>query len=328
VFPLIIALQLAAGSSHLASAETACYQLDYTGCLAALQKAKAEPGNSRTALLRILELEGVTAAQLKQVMRAQDALRTLFLLDRDHKFTASYSPRVNTEILEAKAWAKASGQLVVTATEPGVKEGAVESLGLTVEHNPLGLARSIRVHQRTPGGKATVDNLPIGSGRLSIPAKGPAVEWWAEVIGANDAVLLELGSRDSPLVARAPEPVVTHSDDAPVKHELLPEQPVERLEAAPEPRGPRFRPAAWTTLALGAVFVGVGAFFAFSASSERNQLEHPMLDANGLVVGRTQLQTQDLDTRMQRDAWLANGLLFAGAAVGVAAITLFILGSR
>src|SRR5687767_12432710 len=127
---LALVALLTVGSANLEAAEKACFELDYAGCLEALQKAKAETGNSRAALLRILELEGVTAAQLKQVMRSQDALRMLFLVDPSHKFGANYAPRVNTQILEARSWARASGALEVTAAEPETKDGALVALAL------------------------------------------------------------------------------------------------------------------------------------------------------------------------------------------------------
>ncbi|MBK7859380.1 MAG: hypothetical protein IPJ65_12310 [Archangiaceae bacterium] len=319
---LLATLHLAAaasgGATQLSAAEAACYQLDYAGCLELLQKAKAEPNNSRATLLRILELEGVTAAQLKQPMRAQDALRTLFLLDRDHKLTGNYAPRVNTEILEAKAWARANGVLELTTEAPKLGPTAVESLGVTLAKNPLGIARAVKVYQRAPGAQAKVTELKADPTAHRVAAKGAVIEWWVQVLGANDAVLLEVGSEQAPLIAKVEAQVVV---EAPVARAV---EPVVSLDEAPP--GPRFRPAAWTLVALGAVSAGVGVYFAASTAGARSQLENPMRNADGWVTNRTQVQAMALESSMRRDAWVANGLFAAAGALALTGLILFIAG--
>ncbi len=327
---LIVSLQLtAAPGGALADAEARYYEMNYKGTLEALERAKAEKGATRAALLRMLELEGVTAAQLKQAPRAQEALRRLFVLDPEHKFPASYAPKVNTQILEARGWAKNTGALSVTAAEPTLRTGAVDAVGLVVTANPLGLAQAARFHTRAVGREWSTTGVGLGAGPVMVPTEGAVVEWWAEVLGANEAVLLELGAEKTPLVARAPEPAPVAKAPPPepvrAQPELTPKEPPAAVVA--EPAGPRFRPAAWVTVLLGVASVGAGSYFAVSSSGARSRLEHPMLDGNGVVTGRTQAQAQALNAQMQRDAWLANGLLTAGVVLAVVGIVLFVVGS-
>ncbi|MBL8950546.1 MAG: hypothetical protein JNK82_07195 [Myxococcaceae bacterium] len=326
---LLLTLQLtAAPGGTLADAEAAYYQMNFKGTLEAVERAKAVKGNSRATTLRLLELEGVTAAQLKQVPRAQEALRRLFLIDPEHKFASSFAPKVNTQILEARGWAKSQGPLQVTAAEPVMRPGAVESVGIVVGANPLGVALAARFHTRAPGGEWSTTGVGLGAGKVTVPTEGPVVEWWAEVLGANDAVLVEIGTEGAALVARAPEPPRVVKQ-APVEPTLTPQPPLETapVAATVEAPGPRYRPGAWVTLLAGLASAGVGTYFGVSSLSARSQLENPMLDGSGLVTGRTQAQAQALNGQMQRDAWLANSLIGVGAALVVVGIVLFIAGS-
>jgi hypothetical protein len=330
---LLLTLHTAATpGKHLTTAETACYQMKYAACLEALQRARVEPGNSRATLLRILELEGLTAAQLKQVARAQDALRRLFVLEGEHRFAGSYAPRVNTQILEARGWARAAGALRVSTHEPNAQPGRVTALIIELDNDPLGLVRVLRVHHRARG-ETKVTELSATRGRQEVPVDEPgaAVEWWVEAVGEYEAVLLELGTPAEPLVARAPEPPrpVLPEARAPAEPPATAALSTVTQATSPDsaPSLPRFRAAAWTTSLTGVALVGVGAYFAFATAAARAQLERPVLDGSGVVVELTQSQAQALEATMQRDAWLANVLLAAGGALVVTGFTLFVVGS-
>src|SRR4051812_3047044 len=74
----------------------------YTEARAAMAKARAAKGLDRATLLRILEVEGVSAAQQRKSAPAEAAFRELIVLDPDHVLEAEYAPRVMTPFFEAR----------------------------------------------------------------------------------------------------------------------------------------------------------------------------------------------------------------------------------
>jgi hypothetical protein len=326
VLTLVLAASLSSSPapSPLADAEAQYFQMNYKGTLDALAKVKPQKDLPRAMLLRMLELEGLTAAHLKLTARAQEALRRLFVLDPEHAF-GSFAPRVNTQLLEARGWAKAQGALTAAAAEPKTRPGAVEAIGVVVTKDPLALVMAVRFHTREAGGAWQASLAPLMSGAATVTTGSETVEWWAQVLGGNDAVLLELGDASHPLVTQAPP---------------LPEPARPLVERGPAPSEPvtltpgtvevglasrRARVGPWVTLGAGALAAGLGAGFGLSTANARARLDRPVLDADGVVVGLSQAEAQRLHGQMQRDAWVANVGLGLGVALAITALVWLLL---
>jgi hypothetical protein len=325
VLALVLAVSLSSSPalSPLADAEAQYFQMNYKGTLDALAKVKPQKDLPRAVLLRMLELEGLTAAHLKLTARAQEALRRLFVLDPEHAF-GSFAPRVNTQLLEARGWAKAQGALTATPAEPATRLGAVEAVGVVVRKDPLALVVSVRFHTRDAGGTWQASLVPLSGGSATVPTTGERVEWWAQVLGGNDAVLLELGEATRPLVTQAPaaaEPARPLVERTPPTVDVVTAPPA--LEAASAPRRPSLGP--WVTLGAGALAAGVGAVFGLNAASARARLDRPVLDADDVVMGLTQTEAKRLHDQMQLDAWVANVSFGVGVALAVTALVWLLL---
>jgi hypothetical protein len=201
---MVAPLLLGAGSKDdmLGSAEKLCGQLKYAACLDALDKATLVEGRSRATTVRLLELQGLTAAALNQPARATAAFHQLFLIDPAHQFPTSYSPRVNTQILEARSWAREKGPLSAAASDSG--DGDNRTLEVRVENDPTSIARDVRIHARAKDGEWLEQTARRDGSVFSVTIAASSVEWWAEVMGDRAAVLVELGSARDPMTSHAP----------------------------------------------------------------------------------------------------------------------------
>ncbi|MFZ5442101.1 MAG: hypothetical protein ACOZQL_18990 [Myxococcota bacterium] len=319
---LMLALT-AAPQDWLATAEKQCFELKYADCLESLERAWVKEGNSRLAVIRILELTGVTAAQLKQASRSQQGLRRLFLIDFDHQFNAKFAPRVNTQILEAKSWAASAKPLAWAAQEPVISNRRVTSLGVKVTNDPLTMAVSARFNLRTPGAAWTTVEVPLADGAATTAVNASEVDWWVELLSASRGVLSELGSASRPMAARVPAPPPELTPRADVTSSV----PAAPVGVTLVESGPRFRPAAWVLTVAGVLSVGAGVLFGVMSAQARSALINPTRDANGVIQNQTQVQATALNAQLQRDALLSTGLFIGGGVALAGGVTLFVVGS-
>ncbi|MFT3712243.1 MAG: hypothetical protein QM817_31750 [Archangium sp.] len=320
----------AAPADWLAVAEKQCFEMQYPKCLDSLERAWVREGNSREQVIRILELTGVTAAQVKQNARSQEGLRRLFLIDFAHTFTGRFAPRVNTQILEAKSWVGQVRPLAWSAAPAELAGEHVRAVSIRITNDPMNLGTLVRFHTRADGGEWKVNEVTVENSAARLDVDAGELEWWAELLTGNRGVLMPaMGSEASPQRERATKaPVVAKTvptDD--VAKKPGPVAAVENLKQPAPSAGPRFRPAAWVMTVTGALAVGAGVTFGVMSSSARQQLMMPVLDSAGVVQNQTQAEAYATNARMQRDAILAMALSIGGGVVLATGVTLFIVGS-
>lgn len=319
----------AAPADWLAVAEKQCFEMQYPKCLDSLERAWVREGNTREQVIRILELTGVTAAQVKQNARSQEGLRRLFLIDFAHNFNVRFAPRVNTQILEAKSWVGQVRPLAWSAAPAELMGERVRLISIRVTNDPMNLGAMVRFHTRIDGGEWRTSEVTVENSVARLALDAGEVDWWAELMTGNRGVLMPgMGSEASPQRERAAKAVVVAA-----------KPPVEAVEPAPVPAavenlkrpapsaGPRFRPAAWVLTVTGALAVGAGVTFGVMSSSARQQLMMPVLDSSGVVQNQTQAEAFATNARMQRDAILAMAMGIGGGVLLATGVTLFIVGS-
>lgn len=308
-----------AENAELAKAELFLGQLKYADADRALAAALQVPGNDRPTLLRILELSGTVAATLRQPERANTYFRRLLVLDPSFKLSGESTPRVSTAFLEAKGWVAERQPLTFTALPPVVVGGNVERIEVQVTSDPLGMAKNVRFHLRPLEGTWAPQHSPLEGKLARALVAAPAVEWWAELLGENDAVLAELGLPGQPMAATAkvaPPPIP-------------PAPPPQVSGPLPTSEGsPGLRVAAIASWVGAAAAIGTGAYFGSRSASGRRQLEGVARDEDGAVTGLTQVQAIALEKRVKSDAVAANVFLGTAAGLAVAGGVFWWLGNR
>lgn len=322
----VLLATLAAGTSgnaQLDRAEKLCDELQFAACLSALDAAWAVEENPRPTVLRILELQGITAASLGQQPRAQAALRQLFVIAPDHPVRRDYAPRVMTQVFEARAWANSKGALQLEELTPEIDGGLIRSVGVRVASDPLTMVRGVRLHLRAGAGEWATQLVPLSGDHAKAPAAVRELAWFAEVLGERNRVLATIGDAKDPRVARAAPEAVAESA-SPVADAAA---PAAANVAANTSSSPGFyRPASYVLGGLAVLSVAGGTYFGLSANEARTRLAAPTLNEQGRVTGLTQLEADSLNKTMQRDATLANGLFVAGGILAGAGVTFFLLG--
>lgn len=314
----------------LPKAEKAFADLKYADADKALDQVLAAPGNERATLLRALELSGIVSAILNQPAKARDRFRTLVSLDPDHRLPGDFPPRVTTPFAEAKTWLVSHPPLSAEGSARPKPGGA--AMVVTVKSDPLGLARKVRFTLRPKGGlEARGEAVPLEKGQAAAEAKGPA-DWWAEVLGERDAILLAVGSERAPLGAQpapeAPPPIAKAEPKPEPKVEARPKLPpppaiAEAGRVAPERPVSTARIASYTAAGAGVAALGVGGFFGWRASDARSQIDGAARNGKGEITGLTQKQAYELDAAAQRDARIANSLFIAGGLLAAGGAALF-----
>jgi hypothetical protein len=296
-----------ADDAHLAAAEKAVQELKLNEAASELELASRVEGNSRATVLRILELQGVVAASLRQTKRAETYFRELLALEPSHALSTDYAPRVATPFFEAKGWIAAHGSLRADAGPPVLEGAEVAALRVMVATDPLKAARRVRFHVRAPGGEWTAAAVPLRSGAAEAPVTGARVEWWAEVLGENQAQLLLLGSEDAPLAAAAsPAPTLVPP--------LQPPPPTVQATLAAPSRA-AYRPLAYSLLGAGVAAGAVGVVCGYQSSHDLALVNGAQRDASGTVVGMSQRRAFDLESHAKTEAVLGNSLMGGGAAL-------------
>ncbi|HEX4620924.1 MAG TPA: hypothetical protein VH208_05085 [Myxococcaceae bacterium] len=304
------ALDALADDAHLAAAERAAQELRLNDAASELELASRVEGNSRATVLRILELQGVVAASLRQAKRAETYFRQLLALDPSHALSTDYAPRVATPFFEAKSWVAVHGSLRAEARPPVLDGAAVTALRVTVSTDPLKAARRVRFHLRSLGGEWTAAVVPLESGAAEAPTKGARVDWWAEVLGENQAQLFLLGTEEAPLAAATPPPPPREEAAA----TLLPPPPIASASAR-VPAAPAYRPLSYVLMGLGVAAGATGVVCGYQSSHDLALINDASRDPSGTVVGMTQRRAFDLASHARTEARWGNSLMGAGAGL-------------
>ena len=312
---IIAGLTAATPAPQLAVAEDLVAQVRYADAEKALVIARAQPDNSRETLLRILELQGIVAATLGQPPKARTFFQMMLLLDPSHKLPEGQPPRVKTPFYEAKGMASEGSQMTFTTSSDSGPDGSHFHAQLSAD--PLSLAKKVRFHQREDAGGWSDQVAPLTAGTASVVGGLGHLEWWAELLGDQDATLLIAGSPEKPFVDGVSRATVA-----------LPVAATPEVVAPPPPA--RSSPSRVTppVIALfggavaataGGVIVGVLSRGALS------QVDGAMTDGNGVVTGITQRQAASLRDTAKTDAIVANVCFGAAIALAGAGTAVFFL---
>src|SRR4051812_45956218 len=143
---LVLGAAPAAENAELKKGEELFSQYKYPEARAAMAKARLVKGLDRASLLRILEVQGISAAQQRQAAPAQSAFKELLYLAPEHQLDAEYAPRVMTPYFEAKRLVTESGGALELRPSPAqTSRDRVETIGVAVS-DPLAMGKSVRFH--------------------------------------------------------------------------------------------------------------------------------------------------------------------------------------
>ncbi|MFZ5470563.1 MAG: hypothetical protein ACOZIN_14095 [Myxococcota bacterium] len=286
--------------------ESLLANLHYTEAERATELRLLQPNLSRSELLRLLELQGVIAGTLSKPQKAVAAFRALLALAPDKEVTG-YAPRITTPFFEAKAWLTSHPPLELSAVPAADQPSAIDEVVVEVKNDALQLARAVRFHLRAPGGEWVEQVHRLSAeGFARAPVAGLSeVEWFSELLGERHAVLLELGSAQSPLRAKAVVPRA-------LSPELTTASPHERGSTSAS-----VRLAGYGCAALATVTLGAGGWLGIRSNSTRADLRRRLdqTDASGVVTGISQKEAVEMRAQADGNAAAANILLAAGTAL-------------
>ncbi|MBL8953185.1 MAG: hypothetical protein JNK82_20575 [Myxococcaceae bacterium] len=172
----------------------------YEAAARALEQAWRQSGNRRETVLRILELQGVVYAQLGQEAKSLAAFQQLIALDPKRELSGKYSAKVTKPFSGAQAWAADNPSLELTAEAAAVDpNGKVLQIAVKVKSDALKLAKKVRFTSRPDGGKWAEQVVEVQGAYASAGTDADGLEWWAELLGERDMVLLTVGSAKAPV---------------------------------------------------------------------------------------------------------------------------------
>ncbi len=291
-------------------------ELNYKQAAPLLDAAWKRSGNDRAQVLKILELQGLVAATLNNAAKATGYFQQLLSLDPEHKLSGDYPPRVMTPYYEARGRVSDKGALEFKAGKAALVGGRVIQLAVDVS-DPTKLAKRVRFHLRPDGGPWSDATVELAGKHAAMSTDAKRVEWWAELLSDNEAVLALAGDVGAPLQeGQAELPVVAAPIPPP------PPPPVEEHQAGGG-SWPAGRWAGVGVAAAGVAGVAVGVVEGLQANSLRNQVNNATLDASGHVNGLTQAKAYQLDSEQRTAALVANICLVGGGVLAAAGVTLF-----
>ncbi|MFT3712256.1 MAG: hypothetical protein QM817_31815 [Archangium sp.] len=319
LFVCVVAATLAVAPPELKNAEGLMAKYKYAEAQAQLKKARAAKGLDRASLLRILELQGIAAGQQRQAGPATQAFSELLTLDPGHKLAEEFAPRVMTPFFEAGQAVNEAGALELKAAAVSASNGRLTALNVEVPKDALKLVRSLVFHIsiNAPWSTRTV---PLEGGKASTPVDATEVQWWAELLGENDAQLVVLGSESNPLVATPPAPMVSATAPPPLPPSA---EPVVTKSAS---SGGAVRTASFFVMGGAVVAAGVGAFFGVRSSTALGSITGATRDDQGRITSLTEREAAARGAQAASDGLIANILFVSAGVVAAAGIVMFIVG--
>ncbi len=308
-----------------------------------VQKALAEPGNDYESFLTLLELKGVIAAMTstkKEDHKADyhDAFGKLLSLDPDRRLKGKWPKKAQQAFAEVQR--KPPAPLEIETSTASQANGKISEIAIGLKGDPLHLAKTVVFNWRTVGAKWKTKPVPAATGRVAAKVEGGKIEWYATVLGENDAELGHLASSEIPMVDKAigavADPVPADDDFGKKKKsdaeaaKLTPKEKTETPATEVEVEKPSHTTwkstAGYVAAGLGIVGIGVGSVFGVMSNGARSSFTTGIgkVDASGSVTGITRAQALQYQSTAQSDALLANlmwgiggGLLLVGIVLKV-----------
>lgn len=305
-------------------------------------KALAEPGNDYESFLTLLELKGVIAAMTatkKEDNKAEykDAFGKMLSLDPDRRLKGKWPKKAQQAFAEVQR--KPPAPLEIETSTATQANGKVQEIAIGLKGDPLHLAKTVVFNWRTVGAKWKTKPVPAVTGRVAAKVEGGKIEWYATVLGENDAELGHLASSEIPMVDKAigavADPVPADDDFGKKKKgndaqatNLTPQEKTETPATEVEVEKPSHTtwksPAGYLAAGLGIVGIGVGSVFGVMSNGARSSFTGAKADSMGTITGITRAQALQYQSTAQSDALLANlmwgiggGLLLVGIVLKV-----------
>lgn len=304
-----LALVVALGAAPLEEAVQQVKSLEFARAARTLKQAEKASGLTRDEVLQYYELKGVVSASLGDHEGAKSAFLVLLTLDPAFKFSAKVGPKISTPFFEARSLAR----------EQPLRLGFQEVTGARVVRfslaAPSGLVRSVRVSVTEDGVARTFELPPTPA--LEVKTHGARVLAKVALLGERRWVL----TTEETVELGAPVVAVGKPVDVPISPPPAP--PLEPREAPVEVKlssaEPRFRPAAFTLIALGGVALTAAVVFGVLSSAARTSFASD--------VALTRVDALALNERAQTTALLANLGFGSAAALLATGVLVFFLGS-
>lgn len=321
---LLSSLAWAQKNPALEKAQLLLGQRKYAEALKALEAAERKGGMDRESYLTLLESKGLALASTNKPDKAEEAFRSVLILDPKRELSGKYSGAVGTPITAAIAWARQNGALELVALEPGVAEGKVKQLTFAVKNDPLKLVKAVTFYLRVDGGAWKPQPGALTNGAATLDVDTAAVDWWAETQDGNGNQVAFLASALRPVKSAAPAVVATQAP-APeaVKPVLTPAPKPEPVAVVSEPvaSGSPLRTVGYVVGGVGLASLAAGVVLGLSYSSERAAIKDAL--ANGSA---TQASLYERDQAAIRTAFIANTLVIAGSALAAGGVVLWLVG--
>lgn len=313
---LLAAVASGAPNPKIGEARKQFEDLDFEKAARTLAAAEATPGNDHEQVLEILQLQGIVFGTMNKEAKARDAFRELLTLSPDFKLEGNHPPRVRTPFYEAKEWVDTNLPLQL---EPrAMFDTTVTALTLLVKKDTLRLAKGARfLIDEGPEPKSRDVAFVAGVAKVELDA--PRVGWRVQVLGAKEAVLLELG----PFThqgSRAPAVATTTTTTAP-------KEPSAPTASATAKGGGWMRPASYGALGAGAVALGVAVVFGVMANEARAKVTGATTNEAGLITSVSQRDAAAFEARMKQQGTIANVLFGVGGGLLAAGAILFFVGA-
>ncbi len=337
-FPLLLlcaTVALGQSNPELEKANRFLFDQKFPEASRALEAAARVPGNGRETVVRIYELQGVVYGQLGQATKAREAFQAVLSLDPKHELSGKYAPKVLAAFAASKEWASANPPLDFKAAKAAIDEkGRVMQLAAKVKNDSMRLVRKVRFHLRPDDSRWSEQDSELQGVYAAANTEALGVEWWAELLGDNDRVLMKVASEAVPVregklkervvVADVPKKEKEEVKVAEAKPRL--DEPVQEVTSDVKPdaivvsnpsSSSPLRPVGYVLIGVGVVGVGVGAYFGVQSSATRIKITNAARDSQGRVTGITQKEAFDLEPQARSQALIANVLFGVGGGVAL-----------
>lgn len=306
---LVVTAPPSAGARGIATARALIDEFQFAKALTVISDTLKEPGLETATLISLYELEGIAHATSGATAPAKDSFARLLTLDPAHAMPNELPPKVRTLYFGARTLAQREA-LELVAEPPTRADGFIEALSVAVKTSSLMPATGVRFIVSIDDGPSTTTVVPLdGAHRPTVKVHGAKVKWWADLLGAREAVLRSVEREELPPAEDLVKKVSVVVDQAP---------PVASS-------GSWVKPAGVAVGIGGLVGVTIGAVLGGQSADARAKIAGAQTDANGVVIDLTQVEAARLDATA-RGGLAANVLMISGGALTATGLLMFLLG--
>lgn len=305
---LVLTAPPSAGARGIATARALIDEFQFAKALTVIGDTLKEPGLEAAMLISLYELEGIAHATSGATGPARESFARLLTLDPAHAMPNELPPKVRTLYFGARTVAQREA-LELVAEPPTRAGGFIEALSVTVKTSSLIPVTGVRFIVSIDDGPSTTTVVPLdGAHQPTVKVHGAKVKWWADLLGAREAVLRSV-----------------EREELPPAEDLVKKVPVGVGQAAPTASGSWVKPAGVAVGLGGLVGVTIGAVLGGQSADARAKIAGAQTDANGVVIGLTQVEAARLDAAA-RGGLAANVLMISGGALTATGLLMFLLG--